>query len=337
MRVEPAVSLAGHIAVPGDKSVSHRAVLLGAVGEGETLVRGFGRSADTEATIAAVRALGVTSTTRTSTPLRVGVPASGPREPGGPIDCGNSGTTRASSLGVLAGPAGTFTLTGDDSPGAPGPPHRRAARRDGRAHRDDRRQAAAADSRRRRSTAISTAPGRERTGEVRASCSPASASRRSHLRHRSTADARPHRAASSPPWALRIQRRPAACRSEPAERLTLGEIAVPGRLLGGRAVHRGARRSSPTGGHGPRRRPQPDANRAPRRARADGRADHDLPPARVPAVSPSATSSCSRRALVATTVHAEEVPRLIDELPLFALVVSRARGRAPSKARESCA
>ena len=39
MRIEPAVSLAGHIAVPGDKSVSHRAVLLGAVGEGETLVR----------------------------------------------------------------------------------------------------------------------------------------------------------------------------------------------------------------------------------------------------------------------------------------------------------
>ena len=55
MRIEPAAALRGHIAVPGDKSISHRAVLLGAIGEGETSVRGFGRSGDTEATIAAVR------------------------------------------------------------------------------------------------------------------------------------------------------------------------------------------------------------------------------------------------------------------------------------------
>ena len=60
MKIEPAAALRGHIAVPGDKSISHRAVLLGAIGEGETSVRGFGRSGDTEATIAAVRALGVT-------------------------------------------------------------------------------------------------------------------------------------------------------------------------------------------------------------------------------------------------------------------------------------
>ncbi len=51
--------LVGHLAVPGDKSISHRAVLLGAICDGETRITGFGRSADTEATIAAVRALGV--------------------------------------------------------------------------------------------------------------------------------------------------------------------------------------------------------------------------------------------------------------------------------------
>ena len=58
MRIEP-VPARGHVAVPGDKSISHRAVLIGALCEGETTYRGFGRSADTEATIAAVRALGV--------------------------------------------------------------------------------------------------------------------------------------------------------------------------------------------------------------------------------------------------------------------------------------
>ena len=48
-----------HVRVPGDKSISHRALLLGAIADGETRITGFGRSADTEATLAAVRALGV--------------------------------------------------------------------------------------------------------------------------------------------------------------------------------------------------------------------------------------------------------------------------------------
>ena len=47
MRIEPATAVVGHIGVPGDKSISHRAVLLGAVGEGDTRVEGFGRSGDT--------------------------------------------------------------------------------------------------------------------------------------------------------------------------------------------------------------------------------------------------------------------------------------------------
>ena len=57
--MEPAGSFVGHLAVPGDKSISHRAVLIGALAEGETHVRGFGRSADTLSTVDAVRALGV--------------------------------------------------------------------------------------------------------------------------------------------------------------------------------------------------------------------------------------------------------------------------------------
>ena len=58
MKVEPAAALNGHVAVPGDKSISHRAVLVGAIAEGETVVAGFGRSEDTESTLRAVRALG---------------------------------------------------------------------------------------------------------------------------------------------------------------------------------------------------------------------------------------------------------------------------------------
>ena len=48
MKIEPAVQLVGHLAVPGDKSISHRSVLLGALGEGETQVHRFGRSGDTQ-------------------------------------------------------------------------------------------------------------------------------------------------------------------------------------------------------------------------------------------------------------------------------------------------
>jgi 3-phosphoshikimate 1-carboxyvinyltransferase len=116
MRIDPAASLRGHIAVPGDKSVSHRSVLLGAIAEGETGVRGFGRSADTESTIAAVRALGVTVHDDDVDALRVeGAGLRGLREPVEPIDCGNSGTTVRLLAGILAGQDGRFELAGDES------------------------------------------------------------------------------------------------------------------------------------------------------------------------------------------------------------------------------
>jgi 3-phosphoshikimate 1-carboxyvinyltransferase len=116
VKVEPATALRGHIAVPGDKSVSHRAVLLGAIGDGEALVRGFGRSGDTESTIAAVRALGVAVHDDDVDRLRIeGAGLRGLREPSGPIDCGNSGTTLRLLAGILAGQHGRFELSGDES------------------------------------------------------------------------------------------------------------------------------------------------------------------------------------------------------------------------------
>ena len=115
-RIEPASALVGHIAVPGDKSVSHRALLVGAIAEGETQVTGFGRSADTEATLAAVRALGVRVDEHDVDALTVdGAGLRGLRPPPAPIDCGNAGTLMRLLAGMLAGQEGRFDLTGDAS------------------------------------------------------------------------------------------------------------------------------------------------------------------------------------------------------------------------------
>ena len=58
MKIEPAASIEGAVAVPGVKGISQRAVLLGAIADGESLIEGFGRAADTETAISVVRRLG---------------------------------------------------------------------------------------------------------------------------------------------------------------------------------------------------------------------------------------------------------------------------------------
>jgi 3-phosphoshikimate 1-carboxyvinyltransferase len=115
-RVEPGAALTGHIRVPGDKSISHRAALLAAVAEGETRIQGFGRSGDTESTLRALRALGVDVADEDVDIVRVGgVGLRGLRAPAGPIDAGNAGTLIRLLPGLLAGHEGTFELTGDES------------------------------------------------------------------------------------------------------------------------------------------------------------------------------------------------------------------------------
>ena len=116
MRFEPVAALVGHVAVPGDKSISHRAVLVGALCESETRVSGFGRSADTESTIAAVRALGVEVDEHDVDTLTVhGVGLRGLVPPAEPIDCGNAGTLMRLLAGLVAGQDGRFELVGDVS------------------------------------------------------------------------------------------------------------------------------------------------------------------------------------------------------------------------------
>jgi 3-phosphoshikimate 1-carboxyvinyltransferase len=117
VRIEPVPALVAHVAVPGDKSISHRAVLIGAVCDGETRISGFGRSGDTEATIAAVRALGIEVVEDDVDVLRVlGDGLEGLRQPDTAIDCGNAGTLMRLGAGLLAGrEGGRFELIGDDS------------------------------------------------------------------------------------------------------------------------------------------------------------------------------------------------------------------------------
>jgi 3-phosphoshikimate 1-carboxyvinyltransferase len=116
VKVEPAVSVVGHAGVPGDKSISHRAVMFGALGEGETIVRGFGRGGDTEATVHAMRSLGAGVDDVSADELLVhGVGLRGLRPPEGPVDCENAGTLIRLIAGVLAGQEGRFELTGDES------------------------------------------------------------------------------------------------------------------------------------------------------------------------------------------------------------------------------
>ncbi|MGE5275232.1 MAG: 3-phosphoshikimate 1-carboxyvinyltransferase [Verrucomicrobiota bacterium] len=116
MRVEPAASVQGGVALPGDKSISHRAVLVGAIAEGESLVTGFGRSGDTASTIAAVRTLGVRVDEDGDTLRIEGAGLRGLQMPPGPIDCGNAGTLARLLPGILAGQRGRqFELVGDES------------------------------------------------------------------------------------------------------------------------------------------------------------------------------------------------------------------------------
>ncbi|HEX2044583.1 MAG TPA: 3-phosphoshikimate 1-carboxyvinyltransferase [Gaiellaceae bacterium] len=113
--MEPAAALRGDLAVPGDKSISHRAVLLGAVADGESEIEGFGASEDTLATVAAVRALGAAVDVEEERVRVAGVGLRGLRPPPAPLDCGNAGTLLRLLPGLLAGQEGRFELVGDES------------------------------------------------------------------------------------------------------------------------------------------------------------------------------------------------------------------------------
>jgi 3-phosphoshikimate 1-carboxyvinyltransferase len=113
--VQPVAGVAGAVRVPGDKSVSHRALMLGGIAEGITEVRGFLESEDCLATMAAMRALGV-RIDRDASDVRVhGVGLRGLKAAGRALDMGNSGTAMRLMTGLLAGQSFDSELIGDAS------------------------------------------------------------------------------------------------------------------------------------------------------------------------------------------------------------------------------
>lgn len=118
--VRPAARLEGELRLPGDKSISHRALMLALLADGESSIRGAGDGADVRSTAGIAAALGAEVER---------VPGDGPnvdyrvrsrgadalREPAGPLDCGNSGTSLRLFAGILAGHHVRSTLDGDAS------------------------------------------------------------------------------------------------------------------------------------------------------------------------------------------------------------------------------
>lgn len=113
---QPGTPLRGTIRVPGDKSISHRAMMLGALADGVSRVSGFLEGEDTLATAAAFRAMGVRiDDDGPGRKIVHGVGIDGLKPPGAPIDCGNAGTGMRLLAGLLAGQGFDATLVGDAS------------------------------------------------------------------------------------------------------------------------------------------------------------------------------------------------------------------------------
>ena len=325
-RVEPAGSLLGHIAVPGDKSISHRAVLIGALADGETHVRGFGRSADTKSTIDAVRALGVQVDDVAEDELIVhGVGLRGLQAPDSPIDAGNAGTLMRLLPGILAGQEGRFELTGDESL---------------RSRPMDR----VAEPLKRMGARIETTDGRppvvvEGTDALKgieyvlpmASAQVKSAILLAGLNANGTttvvepAPTRDHTELMLDAAGARVRRRPASVSIEPAGRLNLPEVTVPGDFSAAApfvvaaTLLAGSELTIHDVGLNPRRTGLLDVLERMgarvivfNRRKAGGELIGDL--------------EVHSAELTATDVTEEEVPRLVDELPLFALAAGVARG-----------
>ncbi len=329
MRIEPAGAVGGHIAVPGDKSISHRAVLLSAVGDGETRIEGFGRSADTESTVVAARALGAEVVEEDLDRLVVhGRGLRGLEEPAAPLDCGNAGTLLRLVAGLLvAQDARRFELTGDESLRA-------------------RPMERIAEPLRRMGARIETEEGHgpvriEGVGSLHAldyRLPVASAQVKSAvLLAGLSADGRTTVVEPSPTRdhtelmlgeaGARVTRRPTSVSVEPAERLSLARIEIPGDfsaaapfvvaatlLAGSEVTIHGV-------GLNPRRTGLLDVLERMgariavyNRRRAGGEPVGDL--------------TVRSAELVATAVEPREVPLLVDELPLFALAAGMAHGES---------
>lgn len=115
MKFKKINALRGEVTIPGDKSISHRAVMLGAISEGTTRITNFLRGADCLSTIACFRKMGIDIEESPDQILVHGKGLHGLQAPADILDAGNSGTTTRLISGILAGQSFESTLTGDAS------------------------------------------------------------------------------------------------------------------------------------------------------------------------------------------------------------------------------
>jgi 3-phosphoshikimate 1-carboxyvinyltransferase len=318
-------ALVGHVAVPGDKSISHRAVLVGGLCEGETHVAGFGRSRDTESTIAAMRTLGAEVEEHDVDTLTVrGVGLRGLRAPEAAIDCGNAGTLLRLLTGVLAGQSGRFELVGDAS---------LSARPMDRVAEPLRRMGARIE------TEDGHAPLVVEGAELRAidyELPVASAQVKSAvllagvLAEGETTVVEPlptrdHTERLLERAGARVVRRPQSVSVQGTDRLVLDEVEVPGdfssaaALLVAAAIVPGSALTVHGVGLNPRRTGLLDVlERMGARVAIYNR--------RSLGGEPAGDVEVRASDLVAATVSAEEIPALVDELPVFALAAAHAHG-----------
>ena len=115
MNITKTAGLRGELAIPGDKSISHRAIMFGALAEGTTEITNFLQGADCLSTISCFQAMGVHIENNIDRVLIHGAGLHGLKAPSSMLDVGNSGTTTRLISGILAGQAFTSTLNGDAS------------------------------------------------------------------------------------------------------------------------------------------------------------------------------------------------------------------------------
>lgn len=115
MNIIKSSGLRGELAIPGDKSISHRAIMFGALADGTTEITNFLQGADCLSTISCFQAMGVDIDNRADRVLIHGAGLHGLKAPAQMLDVGNSGTTTRLISGILAGQSFTSTLNGDAS------------------------------------------------------------------------------------------------------------------------------------------------------------------------------------------------------------------------------
>ena len=325
VRFDPAPALKGTITAPPDKSISHRAALFAAMSDEPVSIVNYLDAGDTNSTLDAIRALGVLIQQRADELVVRGGGMRSVQEVDGPIDVGNAGTLMRLLPGILAGQEGRFELTGDESL---------------RSRPMDR----VAEPLKRMGACIETTNGKppvivEGTDALKgieyalpmASAQVKSAILLAGLNANGTttvvepAPTRDHTELMLEAAGVRIRRRPNSVSIEPAGQLLLPEIQVPGDFsaaapfIVAATLLAGSELTIHDVGLNPRRTGLLDVLERMgarvsvfNRRKVGGELIGDL--------------EVHSAELTATDVTEEEVPRLVDELPLFALAAGVARG-----------